>query len=456
LTLGLSAITLLPIFGNREFIGRHVPEREAGWVVDPILAAGEFFDGSRTLYARDLPFFEPQFYYSYVVPLWFAAFVFLLLPPIPALRDMQRSALTQPWRIWLVALIMLVGAFIWGVGGNPIMIALYDLIPLLAQWRFVGRALAVASFWLALLVVLRVDSFWRLIFDPGWSNVRLSSKTMRLVQLNLAAGLTLLAVIAGLQVNQATRYFARTTEREAHNTICLAWLRQQFPDRELAVWRHGYEVTTAFLDQRIRQIGIEADYAAEPLPSTIGAIDLTRSDPEYAIGWFGEEGEFLTLERFTPVADSPRSRGNTCLWRNDDALSYAYTVPLLTLETVASEQLSADLTTPIQQFERLPDRIRLAVSGDPTQTRVLTLQERAYPGWTVWIDGAAATLQSVGGQIGVLLPPAQTTYSVEFAYRPPLLLIGGALTLITWVVCVLYLLRADRLLLRRDRSAHAE
>ncbi len=456
LTAGLSAVTLLPIFVNRDFIGRHIPEQEAGWAVDPILAAGEFFDGSRALYARKLPYFEPQFYYSYAVPLWFAAFALLLLPPIPALGSLQRSALRQSWRVWAVALSMLIGAFIWGVGGNPIMIALYDIFPLLARWRFVGRALAVASFWLVVLMALRLDSLWRLVFDPGWSSLQLPPKTVRAVQINLALGLTALALIASIQVNQATAYFARTAPRETRDSACLSWLRQQFPDRELAVWRHGYDVTTAFLDHRIRQIGIEADYAAVPLPSTIGALDLTRAEPEYGLGWYGADGEFLSPEGFAAVTDSPRWQGNTCLWRNADALRYAFTVPLLTLETLAADQLSTTLTTPVQRYERLPDRIRLDVAADPAQTLVLTIQERAYPGWAVWVDGDAATLQSVGGQVGVLLPPSRASHTVEFAYRPPLLFIGGAVTLTTWAVCTLYLLRADERLRRRRERGRAQ
>ena len=72
--------------------------------------------------------------------------------------------------------------------------------------------------------------------------------------------------------------------------------------------------------------------------------------------------------------------------------------------------------------------------------------ESAYSGWEVWVNGTAATLQSVGGQVGVLLPSGEGSYDILFAYRPPLFFAGGIITLVTWITAVGYLLRAERLL----------
>lgn len=458
LTVGLCAVTLLPILGSSDYIGRHPREVMAGWVTDPLLVAQQFVTGDRALFDLKIDPYQPQFYYSYVTPLWFLALLLLLLPPVGALRVLNNASLPQAWRIWVPGVIMLIGSFIWGVGGNPLMIWLYDTIPLLAQWRFVGRALAVTSFWLVILMALRLNSLWRLIYAPSSITATLPEKTVRAAQSNLGALLLVVTAIAALQVDQAASFYAKTTGRETEDTTCIAWLRQQLPNDQLALWRLGYDLTTPFLDYRVRQVSIEADYAAFPVASSIGQIDLTRSRAKYAIGWHEEDRTWLRRDGYEPVVDGPRSEGVSCLYRYPGALSYAYTIPLIDLETAFGEDLDAHLTSPVNSFQRLPDRIRLLVNGNAEHALVVTIQEVAYPGWQVWVNGEATTLQSVGGQVGVLLPSGAGSYDVLFAYRPPLFFAGGIITLITWIAAVGYLLHADRLLKRirgSGREAHA-
>ncbi|MCA9905129.1 MAG: hypothetical protein KC547_14840 [Anaerolineae bacterium] len=446
LTVGLCAVTLLPIFGSRDYVGRHPREVMAGVVTDPLVVAQQFVTGDRALFDLKIDPYQPQFYYSYVTPLWFLALLLLLLPPVGALRALNSASLPQAWRIWVPGLIMLIGSFIWGVGGNPLMIWLYDTIPLLAQWRFVGRALAVTSFWLVVLMALRLDSLSRLIYAPVLIIASLPEKTVRAAQRNLGALLLVVTLIAAFQVDQAASYYAKTTGLETEDTRCIAWLRQQLPNEQLALWRLGYDVTTPFLDNRIRQVGIEADYVALPQPSTVGQIDLTRSRAKYAIGWHEEDRNWLRRDGYVPVVDGPRSEGVSCLYRYPNALSYAYKIPLIDIETAFGEELDPELTIPINSLQRLPDRILLSVTGDAEHAMVVTIQESAYSGWEVWVNGTAATLQSVGGQVGVLLPSGEGSYDILFAYRPPLFFAGGIITLVTWIAAVGYLLRAERLL----------
>ena len=446
LTLGLCAVTLLPIFANRANIGQHPREVVAGAVTDPVLVAQQFVTGDRTLFGLKIAPYQPQFYYSFVSPVWFLALIFLLLPPIGVFRVFNRNALSQPWRFWVPGTIVLVGSFIWGVGGNPLMIWLYDTIPLLSQWRFVGRALAVTSFWIAVLIALRVDSLWRLIFSPGFALPALPERAVRAARLNLGTLVLVLSGIAAVQVNQAASFYARTTPREVHDTTCIAWLREQFPDRPLALWRSGYDLTMPFLDYEVSQIGIEADYTALPVTSTIGEINLLRSRAPYAFGWDDEDYLWLARDGYEAVVDSPRSQGVSCLYRYPRALSYAYMVSLSDMEAAYGEALDPQLTIPITTFERHPDRIRLRVSGNSERAMVVTIQESAYPGWQASVNGQTATLQSVGGQVGILIPASTDSYDILFEYRPPLFFAGGALTLVTWAVSIGYLLRAERLL----------
>jgi hypothetical protein len=440
-TVGLAAVTLLPIFAHRDFIDRHTPEQAAGTVAD-LLRVASFLVGSETAFLdSNNPPYTPQFYYSFVVPLWFLLLIFLLLPPVGRFRSFTRSALPQSWRIWGVALFMLIGTFIWGVGGNPLMILLYDVLPGLDRWRFVGRALAVTSFWLALLVVLRLDSLWRLIFDPDWQRAQMPAPALRWVQINLGAALLFLAALAALQVNQSAATYARIQIRDDYEEECLRWLRSQYPDQPLTVQRHGYELTTAFLELNIRQAGIEADYAAVGLPSTLGLIDLTRSPAAFAMSWYDTSGNLIFPEGYEPIIDSPRGPSAPCMYRHPDPLSYAYSISLGRYVTATAEMLDASLTQPITTVQRLPDRIRLFVTPSTIETLIVTIQETAYPGWQVTVDGQPGALESVGGQIGVLIPPGEGVRDIVFAYRPPLFIIGGVITLLTAAVCMVYLLR---------------
>jgi hypothetical protein len=449
LTLGLSAISFLPITMNSSYIARHTPEVDAGVVTDPLRVATFFVGAEREYFDLKIDPYYPQFYYSFVVPFWFLVLLFVVLPPVGKFRVFNRAGLEQTWRIWLLGIIVLLGTFIWGVGGNPLMIFLYDTFPLLARWRFVGRALAVTSFWLLLLVALRFDSLWRLVLDNEWLRGKLPATTTRLAQINIALLIFVLAAGAVFQVGQSASFYAHTIPVDAHNGVCLTWLRQQYPERELAVWRFGYEVTSAFLDNRIRQVGIEADFAAVPQGWSLGQIDLTLSPPEFAIGWYDLDGEYLMLEGYEAVVDSPRSLGNSCLWRDVHTLPYAYSITLVDIQTATGGELDRLLTTPVSYLQRLPDRMRMYVQGNAFQSLVVTAQERAYPGWQVWVDGQPVRLESVGGQVGVVLPPSLVEHEIVFAYRPPLFFIGGAITLLTWAFCIAYLLRLDHRLWRR-------
>jgi len=444
LTVGLCAITLFPIFANRAHIGSHPPEVLAGVATDPILVAQQFVTGDRALFDLKIVPYQAQFYYSFVSPAWFLALIFLVLPPVGIFRVFNRSALTQPWRFWLPGVIVLIGSFIWGVGGNPFLVWLYETIPLLSQWRFVGRALAVTSFWIAVVLALRVDSLWRLVFAPGVTFPTLSIRVVRAAQLNLAVLLLALCGFAAFQVNQAASFYARTLPRDTHDSTCIRWLREQYPDRPLALWRSGYDLTMPFLDYRVRQIGIEADYSALPLDSTIGEINLLRSRAPYAFGWEDENYVWLLRDGYDAVVDGPRSEGVSCLYRYPRALSYAFMVSLADMDAAYGETLDPNVTIPITSFERLPDRIRLRVNGNPDKVMVVTIQETAYPGWQVSLNGEPGTLQSVGGQLGVLLPAGASSYDILFEYRPPLFFAGGVITLVTWAAALGYLLHAER------------
>ena len=472
LTIGLSAIWALPLAANWGQIGRHPPEVKAGWEVALGRAIQFYFnpdprqplwvyDPKRELWREFYMDAMDEFYYSFIAPAGFIAL--LALFPLYRLRDRRHRVLI------LAAWALIVFFTLWGAGGQPLFVWLYDTLPPLRGWRFVGRALALGSFLLALVLAIRLDNLWRSLRETGWDAFFPPHPAgARLARWLPRAGLAALLVggaSAAYQVVNQWHMGASDRLNPIHkDDECVTWLRAQHPHEELAVWRWGYTAITTYLNNKVRKWRVHADFEMRPMRATLGRIDLTTSLPSYGIAWTQSEKDYLRTQGYRIVPDSPfvREARAPCLYYKPDALAYAYTVPVRLLQRMGYQEpppfgqeppayvtLPPAITTPVTSYERQPDAIALVAYADPYDERVLTLQERAYPGWQVTVDGRPARLESVGGQIGVRLPPGEGSHQVVFSYRPPLLLAGAVITLATAAFSVGYLLRAERWLRRR-------
>ncbi len=479
LTVGLSAMLLLPLAINWGQLGNHPPEVSAGWEISVWGAAVRFYFDPNPYFPFEV--YSPQFhitrpylmdalqefYYSFISPAWFAALIVVGIP-------LYRARNTRARRFWWVAWGLVIVFTLWGAGGHPLFVWLYEHIPALRGWRFVGRALGVASFFLAALIAMRVDNLWRSLTQTDWRRY-LPERPWWAGGLPLlaAGGLLVAAGAAGWQVVARWNIGYNDILAPLHpDDACISWLRQQRPHDELAVWRFGYRAITTYMNNRARATQIYADFEMSPLPSTLGRVNLTASLPEYGIAWTEGERAYLLDRGYSILPDSPivEQSGKPCLYRKDDAISYAYTVPLgvvLTAEPggdlvdeyflLAEHKLlppdaitlPPEKTTPVTDFVRQPDNIWLRAMGEPGRFTVATVQERAYPGWEVTVNGQPAKIESVGGQIGVVLPREGGEFIVHFAYRPPWLFRGAVVTLVTSALCAAWLLRLDRRLRRK-------
>lgn len=451
LTVGLSAVLLLPIWANRAHIGGHPDDQDAGEPVDRLAVIEQFYNGEQKTYLRGEAPGQPHFYYSYVSPLWFILLVFVAFPLARPYR--------YPWhlRLWAAGLLLAGFGILWGVGGHPIMKFLYAHVPGLGQWRFVGRALALSSFWFAVLIALRVDALWCLLHRARWRRGlrRPWRWGVRAGQMALALGLLVASLAAARDVVRKWTVFAGVTPVDQINELCIEWLRKDNPGaQDLAMYRQNYDIVTVFLDNEVRLYNVEADYWPIPLASTLGHFDWTALLPRYATAWEPNVQQYLREQRYVMLQRSPDPwyNGYHCVYELPDTLSYAFTVPLHTLEWLQGE-VAPERTTPLHAYNRLPDRIALWARAGETRS-VVVVQERAYPGWRVTVDGEDARLESVGGLIGVILPPDGEWHIVRFAYRPPLFYAGSAIALAAAAFCALYLLNADRPARRAWRVLH--
>lgn len=432
LTLGLCAITLLPLWVQRDYIGGHAGDPAGGQVAEITRVIEQYFNGDFSLYERQLAPGPWEFYYSYSIPFWFLMLMVTLLP-------FGWSSRTDG-RIWLVGIVLILFFTLWGSGGYPSIVWLYQHVPLLDQWRFVGRALAVASFWIGVLGVMRVDTLWQALKQqcPKVFPAARSLIYVAMGVLALSSGAAAWQVV--LQWHTMARPEGTNARYDAWVTnTCVVWLREQHPGVELTVFRWDYNAVYVFLEQHVRLSNISADYYPMPQKSTLTQFDLTQMPAEYGIAVTAQDQDWFTRHDYEAVEGTPIAN---CLYHNPvETLSYAFSAPLSLLRNM-EENLPLSITTPIFSYTRYPDTIKLEVP-DAGSEQVVVVQERAYPGWKVEVDERQSELESVGGLIGVILPPG--SHYVQFSYRPPLFYGGMGITLVTSAICIFYLLRGDRI-----------
>lgn len=460
LALGLSAVFALPVLLQSDRVGRHDEELQAGWAAPLTDIIPLYFDSNPD---RIITVYEPlfgytnwhyvnelnAFYYHFVVPSWYVLLIFILLPFYPAVRP-------RIWLIGLAALVLFAFATVWGAGGKQPVLWLYDTFAPLRQWRFVPRALAVGSFWLALWVGLRTDILWKAVQNADWGglfNIDASKRKVRLIPIALSLIMVVAAGLAAIEVNDRW-YQASGAMRAIEPTRdeCTRWLRQQYPDEYLEVWQQHYSEITTFLNHRIRTSNIAADFEMSPQAPTVGAdwLDLNGVLPSFAQLNEREERTWGKEMGYQMVQGSPLfADGLPCLSRQlKPTLPYAYSITLTDLNQLvlpaAPFELDVRAFNPIHLVERRDDQIALIVTDKRTAPIVVGVQESAYPGWRVEVDGQPVHLESVGGQIGVVLPAGDAPVQIYFVYEPTQPVIGGLITLITSVICVLYLMSQRR------------
>lgn len=471
-TIGLCAVLLLSIVSNFGLIEDHPDELQAGWaMVDRHQAFLLPFVGDYDYASVDLSFWVGErtnihkkslsrlshedglhFFYSYVTPLWY---VILIILPLPFMR-VYRHQLPDHRRLWWAGGFLYLFFTMWGMGGTPLFLWLYEHVPYLGQWRFVPRAFAMASFWIAVLVTLRTDALWRLLLFR-WMNSRLDIPNRTLYR--RYAGLTILFV--GLTL---VAWFDVTDKWQDSPLVvtfddidsCLTWLNEIETDTELSLWVHGYSQMTQFVEHDVRVVNIEADYLPGTAPNTLGDAYIDARE-RYTrlrfrsridqVKWFNDDG-------YQPLIASPSfHQFDDCIYENNDYdLPYAFTFDIDRLDKI---QLSDTTPNPSRvnvyldalnvrsanHFVRLYDTIGIQVLSDETSQKVLVIQELAFPGWEVWIDGEPHPIEIFAKLNAVKLPMVGRVHDVMFLYRPPLVYWGGLVTLITAFFCIGYLLK---------------
>jgi hypothetical protein len=456
--VGLSAIVAVPVVLQFKQIGRHPDEVDGGWSVSlPDVVQFYFNPDPNQLITIFQPAYNEnsyrlmkeldEFYYSFISPAWFVVLILFVLP-------LYRPVTGRERRVWWVALVLCILATLWGAGGKQPILWLYQNIPALAQWRFVGRALGVATFWLALMIAMRVDNLWRYVRIADWSALLVwQSPKAKYVPFALGGVVLVTTLYAGAQVNDQWYRMNKIVHAiEPKVDRCITWLRQQYPDEPLAVWQQQYINITTYLNNHVRTWSVGADFEMLAQKPTLGSpqLNLNKVRPRFAMLSYADEVRWARGNGYKPMLDSPpASELPHCLYEQENTLSYAYSVSKGLLESqspIETAPTFVDLKafSTISLVERRDDQVALIVTEPRRERTVVGVQEKAYPGWRVEVDGKPAQIESVGGQIAVVLPVSDQPVQIYFVYEPIQPVIGGLITLLTAAMCALYLLVSRR------------
>ena len=214
------------------------------------------------------------------------------------------------------------------------------------------------------------------------------------------------------------------------------------PTDFLSIDTYGFFCYLPFYNTFSRAAFGNPDYRPGALDPTIGSGIHTDFPPPFAAG---PANFYRTTRGLTPpergYVDYTAPDGSVnydMVWIHPDAPPYAFIARLDAF--TGDEPLTAADVTAITNYRHHIDRVAVDIAA-AIPDAVLVVQETAYPGWTAAVNGQPAQIESVGGLIGVRLPPGEAV-RVEFAYRPLLLYIGA---LVSGVFIAVFLLLRVRI-----------
>jgi hypothetical protein len=445
LAAGLMAVTAVSIVLHFGYVGGHneyfptQPEYAITRVAEQFFTPEELVGG-----------FGGDNRYLYSVPWWLVAFLFVVLPPIPGLLQRAEDPRASG-RVWIAAIIGLVVFFTWGVSINPVINWAWNTFAPLREWRFFERLLPIAAFFLILLVSLRADGLWQALRHSARAPARAAGQRPRaavFVRRGLAGAFAAVlfagAVAAPVFVRETRIGLGQLQVFNEAIVQCVTELRARRPNAYIAIDRLFYDTIFALQRQRVRLAYIGADYDQTGGPPTLYEGDLTNLPPPYVMVPFPEYEQGWRDAGYGPVAGIRRAspNGDPCFWYGPEAVPYAFAVSVADLEQGGSpDEVTADAVRQTLISEN-PELILVAAENPFSEPAAVVVQTIAYPGWAAYIDGQPARLESVGFLLGVVMP-ADSSGVIAFVYTPDTFIIGGAITVLTVIFTIGYLLRLD-------------
>lgn len=390
--------------------------------------------------------------YNYTLsPLLLALAIIAWLVISPSIKRLHSTLLNimVPTAIGTIPLIF------WAMEGTDFNRSVYQAFPFLLNWRWTPRVLVPVSIWLIVIVVLLLDSaVYRLRMAAlGRERLGLGLPLLnrqivvpKVVSRPLALGV--LVVFAVLAINEAwtaTAYnwneFGWVESRAwVRDWSGVRYLRSLYPTQFLSIDTQQRIQGDEFYDTLSRTVVGNPEIASIGSPPTIGGTRLDDVPTQYAAGHVWDFLESRPAFGYKPVPGAPINIKWEVAWEHPQALDYAFTVKRSSLD--GETPMTRDETRSVTYYHRIQSVLLTVDHYDPED--ILVIQEVAYPGWQVTINGTPAQVESISHYLGVVLPADGQPVEVEFVYRPTVLYVGAAISLFGFLFFVVYAMRLDK------------
>ncbi len=432
LSIGLTAIQLFTFISTRSEIrnfGGYAPNEEqflgsqtpVNALLNYVIADRDFINSSML---DRVPYLQESYRYIGVTPF---LFLLLLIPAAERGRRREIIALALCFALMLA----------WVAVRYNFIKDIYHAVPLLAQFRFPGRALSVGALFLILLGGFGLDQLWRwlqtiqgqvAIHDGhGAAVFTLNSRIIFLTLILVGVGF---AVADEFSFNQ--QWFALDRFIPSEVDTALAWLRDT--DRGEYALHTTSAVTTqralAAYEKRLRYVDLRHGWEPAGTSRLLGHPNAITLQPKYWVIWKGEDVGAANLDLIKEFEKAQ-------IWQAPDAFPFAFLIPVERLSAAASVIAPHEVTPATQARRESPNRIMVQTQAD--NSTVLVISESWFSGWKVMVDGREATLVSISNLLAVQLSAG--THTVAFQYDPLSFRIGlmvSALTLVLAFGLVIY------------------
>lgn len=191
IAFGLSALQFFPVWQTRDFVTHQQQEINAdGALVNNYDLTQAAVNLTQTWYAwnnHHPDFLFPVVDYTYIGTTTFVLISLAFALWITNLLRQKKHARAFPYaRLIPVAIFLALAMMLWAGGQVQPVPWLYAQIPLLAQFRYLGRALAIAALWWIVLGGIALDILWKALLD--YANQRPSIKFPNRIHIILIVG----------------------------------------------------------------------------------------------------------------------------------------------------------------------------------------------------------------------------------------------------------------------------
>lgn len=476
MAFGLSALQFFPVWQTRDFV-THAQQN-----INPDGTLSSSYNLSQSIANLTQPYaywalHHPTSMYDAVDYAYIGNLVLALILLATALyitrRLLRKPRTTKPYGIAILsALILALLMMLWAGGQVQPFPWLYANIPLLAQFRFLGRALAIAALWWILLGGIALDTLWHTVNAYRLSNkcsLTLNSKPALASWLAIAAQVALLGIIVlgiwdTITVNTPTLQFS--VGAIPFDTIYDDIRRADPATPVPAISLPSSSFTFGAYEHQVRIWSLNEGWSPAAPPKSALIMNRLSNPPRWLIAERNQDGILQDTRvntviasigyelRACYVADKIMQLSNCSvhkagfnLYEFPQSLPYAFVVsdPILTNNPT---NLHADQVTAADIVEYRQDTIVIRVNDQATDfdKHYLVLQEANFPGWQAAIDSIPVQTITVptyfSGQqtLGLIALPTQRgdhTYTLHF--EPPGLSIGILVFCATLVLIGVYL-----------------